>query len=163
MIFKNQYGWIPEWPKGTDCKSAANCFGGSNPPPPILHMRSVAVRQLTTYRSVTCFVCYLSHHPDYVRMIHISRGGAVWKLVGLITRRSQVQILSPQLYYRVSAPIGQSEIARCPLIQLDTLYVGICAHRPIRDCPMSVDHQMVLNEKIEKCILMNASIQRIPF
>ena len=30
------YGWIPEWPKGTDCKSAATCFGGSNPPPPIL-------------------------------------------------------------------------------------------------------------------------------
>ena len=28
-------GWIPEWPKGTDCKSAATCFGGSNPPPPI--------------------------------------------------------------------------------------------------------------------------------
>ena len=30
-------GWIPEWPKGTDCKSAANCFGGSNPPPSIIH------------------------------------------------------------------------------------------------------------------------------
>ena len=29
-------GWIPEWPKGTDCKSAAICFGGSNPPPSIL-------------------------------------------------------------------------------------------------------------------------------
>ena len=28
----------------------------------------------------------------------ISRGGAVWKLVGLITRRSQVQILLPQLH-----------------------------------------------------------------
>ena len=28
-------GWIPEWPKGTDCKSAATCFGGSNPPPSI--------------------------------------------------------------------------------------------------------------------------------
>ena len=28
---------------------------------------------------------------------------------------------------------------------------------------MTVDHQMVLNEKIKKCILMNASIQRIPF
>ena len=27
----------------------------------------------------------------------ITRGGAVWKLVGLITRRSQVQILLPQL------------------------------------------------------------------
>ena len=29
------YEWIHEWPKGTDCKSAANCFGGSNPPPSI--------------------------------------------------------------------------------------------------------------------------------
>ena len=25
---------IPEWPKGTDCKSAGNAFGGSNPPSP---------------------------------------------------------------------------------------------------------------------------------
>ena len=33
--YRSHYGWIPEWPKGTDCKSAANCFGGSNPPPPI--------------------------------------------------------------------------------------------------------------------------------
>ena len=31
-------GWIPEWPKGTDCKSAATCFGGSNPPLPIILM-----------------------------------------------------------------------------------------------------------------------------
>ena len=46
FVLRNQYnivqlnmryfGWIPEWPKGTDCKSAANCFGGSNPPPSIL-------------------------------------------------------------------------------------------------------------------------------
>ena len=28
-------GRIPEWPKGTDCKSAANCFDGSNPSPSI--------------------------------------------------------------------------------------------------------------------------------
>ena len=34
-------GWIPEWPKGTDCKSAANCFGGSNPPPSIIHWRKL--------------------------------------------------------------------------------------------------------------------------
>ena len=32
-------GKIPEWPKGTDCKSAATCFGGSNPPLPILTTR----------------------------------------------------------------------------------------------------------------------------
>ena len=29
-----EYGGIPEWPKGTDCKSAGNAFGGSNPPSP---------------------------------------------------------------------------------------------------------------------------------
>ena len=30
----NKYGWLPEWPKGADCKSVGNAFGGSNPPPP---------------------------------------------------------------------------------------------------------------------------------
>ena len=28
-------GWIPEWPKGADCKSVSNAFEGSNPSPPI--------------------------------------------------------------------------------------------------------------------------------
>ena len=26
-------GWVPEWPKGADCKSVVTDFGGSNPPP----------------------------------------------------------------------------------------------------------------------------------
>ena len=44
------YGWIPEWPKGTDCKSAANCFGGSNPPPSIaLRCEMWYNRSQTTY------------------------------------------------------------------------------------------------------------------
>ena len=30
------HGWIPEWPKGTDCKSAGDAFEGSNPSPPII-------------------------------------------------------------------------------------------------------------------------------
>ena len=30
-----QYGWIPEWPKGADCKSVSDAFEGSNPSPPI--------------------------------------------------------------------------------------------------------------------------------
>jgi hypothetical protein len=28
-------GEVPEWPKGTDCKSVGSAFGGSNPPLPI--------------------------------------------------------------------------------------------------------------------------------
>ena len=35
MKMSIKYGQIPEWPKGTDCKSVVNDFGGSNPPPPI--------------------------------------------------------------------------------------------------------------------------------
>ena len=27
------YGWIPEWPKGADCKSVGDAFEGSNPSP----------------------------------------------------------------------------------------------------------------------------------
>ena len=27
------YGWVPEWPKGADCKSVGNAFEGSNPSP----------------------------------------------------------------------------------------------------------------------------------
>ena len=38
---ESKYGWIPEWPKGTDCKSAATCFGGSNPPPPTQNCKTV--------------------------------------------------------------------------------------------------------------------------
>ena len=30
---KGYDGGVPKWPKGADCKSAGNAFGGSNPPP----------------------------------------------------------------------------------------------------------------------------------
>ena len=37
----------------------------------------------------------------------LPRDGAVWKLVGLITRRSQVQILSPQFNAKAFAQLAQ--------------------------------------------------------
>ena len=36
-IIGSYSGWIPEWPKGADCKSVGTAFGGSNPPPSIVH------------------------------------------------------------------------------------------------------------------------------
>ena len=30
----HRFGWIPEWPKGADCKSVGTAFEGSNPSPP---------------------------------------------------------------------------------------------------------------------------------
>ena len=39
-----QYGWIPEWPKGADCKSVGNAFEGSNPPPSTADFKSEQCR-----------------------------------------------------------------------------------------------------------------------
>ena len=35
-IVKIEYGGIPEWPKGADCKSVVSDFGGPNPPSPTI-------------------------------------------------------------------------------------------------------------------------------
>ena len=43
-----EYGRIPEWPKGTDCKSAAICFGGSNPPPPIAYLKKMCYNEISS-------------------------------------------------------------------------------------------------------------------
>ena len=34
IVIAVRFGRVPEWPKGTDCKSAGFAFGGSNPPSP---------------------------------------------------------------------------------------------------------------------------------
>ena len=34
-IYYSLHGWVPERPKGTDCKSVVTDFDGSNPSPPI--------------------------------------------------------------------------------------------------------------------------------
>ena len=33
-LTKNEYGSVPKWPKGADCKSVVSDFGGPNPPAP---------------------------------------------------------------------------------------------------------------------------------
>ena len=42
----NNMDGFPSGQKGTDCKSAANCFGGSNPPPSISRKALADVAQL---------------------------------------------------------------------------------------------------------------------
>ena len=55
-----QYGWIPEWPKGTDCKSAANCFGGSNPPP------SISLKAVTINAGWSSLEARRAHNPKVI-------------------------------------------------------------------------------------------------
>ena len=39
-------GWIPEWPKGADCKSVGNAFEGSNPSPSTILLGYAGVAEL---------------------------------------------------------------------------------------------------------------------
>ena len=68
---------------------------GSSPVGPIYSYADVA--QLA--EQLICNQQVIGSSPiiGFFHVYSISRGGAVWKLVGLITRRSQVQILPPQL------------------------------------------------------------------
>ena len=52
----NEYGGVPEWPKGADCKSVGNAFGGSNPP------SSTSAKELVT-AAVTGFLHFRSEMP----------------------------------------------------------------------------------------------------
>ena len=90
------YGWIPEWPKGADCKSVVTDFGGSNPPPSI----KTVVLNLHLGSQLSWESICLTSRGSQVRALQApfisSRDRAVWQLVGLITRRSLVQIHLPQ-------------------------------------------------------------------
>ena len=43
LILYGCYGWVPERPKGADCKSVVSDFGGSNPPPSIYLLWKVKI------------------------------------------------------------------------------------------------------------------------
>ena len=42
-------GGVPEWPKGSDCKSDGSAFGGSNPPPSTIILKSSLMAAFFVY------------------------------------------------------------------------------------------------------------------
>jgi hypothetical protein len=62
---------------------------------PACHSRGNAVLRSVSPREVARIAFALLVDTGYTSLLQ-TRGGAVWQLVGLITRRSQVQILPPQ-------------------------------------------------------------------
>ena len=52
VAVKIESGRVPEWPMGTDCKSAAFSFGGSNPPAPTKQEKS---EPISDWRRVRIF------------------------------------------------------------------------------------------------------------
>ncbi len=45
------FGGVPEWPKGSDCKSDGSAFGGSNPPPSTISLELSSVARLGRMRA----------------------------------------------------------------------------------------------------------------
>ncbi len=91
---KNNPGGIPEWLKGADCKSAVFDFGGSNPPPSTISSEP-SCRELAG-KAITCVSRLVPVIARNILHNYNIAGWSSWQLVGLITRRSQVQVLSPQ-------------------------------------------------------------------
>jgi hypothetical protein len=54
-VFSQNFGEVPEWPKGTDCKSVGSAFGGSNPPLPILNLRLVELAGIAQLARASAF------------------------------------------------------------------------------------------------------------
>ena len=59
-----KYGWIPEWPKGTDCKSAGDAFEGSNPSPPIRFNN--LIKALTNIAGWSSLEARRAHNPKVI-------------------------------------------------------------------------------------------------
>src|SRR5580658_8429615 len=73
MAVQSICGEIPEWPKGTDCKSVAECFRGSNPLLPTITPAHIAQRQSTSLVKKRSWVRFpvwagLSVHPPTPRL-----------------------------------------------------------------------------------------------
>ncbi len=59
-------GGVPEWPKGTDCKSVVYDFGGSNPPPPTTNMYQH--RHMVRKRFGAGIAQLVEHQPSKLRV-----------------------------------------------------------------------------------------------
>ena len=60
--FIGYFGWIPEWPKGADCKSVSCAFEGSNPSPPIISLQKEFF--YCKYRGVEQLAARRAHNPE---------------------------------------------------------------------------------------------------
>ena len=83
---------------GTDCKSAAFSFGGSNPPAPT---KNSSIR--TGYWSF-CFICYTKGTQGWIRTAPTRRAadalGIIYKFTAKYLRRCRINISYPLRYHK---------------------------------------------------------------
>ena len=59
------FGWVPEWPKGADCKSVSDAFEGSNPSPSIC-FRNKAKLQKNIVAGWSSLEARRAHNPKVI-------------------------------------------------------------------------------------------------
>ena len=81
----SEYGGVPEWPKGTDCKSAGYAYGGSNPPAPTkTALISLKSGLFVTFRGI-------SLSREWKDGMERSSGRASWHVCGFRTQRGTLR------------------------------------------------------------------------
>jgi N6-L-threonylcarbamoyladenine synthase len=88
-------------------------------------------------------------------LVSLTRGGAVWQLVGLITRRSQVQILSPQ----PNTNKGLRDLSGKPLLHSN--YVLVSHHMLVLGIESSCDETGLALYDSEKGLLAHALYSQV--
>ena len=83
---RTEYGGIPEWPKGADCKSVVSDFGGSNPPSPTKVFLICIKNTFIFYPNAFSFLIFLglfqeiiangqktcyNYHNDWLRWFYV--------------------------------------------------------------------------------------------
>ena len=69
------FGGVPEWPKGSDCKSDGSAFGGSNPPPSTIFQKKSALNECAFFVDNllnTNFDIYLKLIINYLHKLKVS-------------------------------------------------------------------------------------------
>ena len=60
------YGWVPEWPKGADCKSVSDAFEGSNPSPSTCFTKVKQMQQRHNGAGWSSLEARRAHNPKVV-------------------------------------------------------------------------------------------------
>ena len=105
------------------------------------------------------------YHYTKFRFIQtvLTRGRAVWKLVGLITRRSQVQILSPLLNAQIAQLVEQR--TENPRVTGSIPVLGILFYKseygPLAQSVEHLTFNQVVGGSNPPCLMQNVILDQI--
>ncbi len=118
LLWRLFLGGVPEWSKGTDCKSVGDAFGGSNPPPTTNHLFVAYCRRFRTIfqRDRVTTQPLIADGPVWVSVYSLMGRSIVWCRAGVAQlvelQPSKLNVASSSLVSRsnktIHAHVAQS-------------------------------------------------------